>query len=159
MIDDAICIRMLKEAYATNDHVLTSKMQEIISKEIGGDDIYRTHVKHITGLFLAKAVDDYSMGDRFAPLEITSKGVMHLQGPDSLASQVSAVSIQIRPETIADLASIINSANIPQDQKDKLFMELGKHGAKDLITKGIDYAVTNPKVLIKLLLAGFGIAS
>ncbi len=159
MIDDLICIRILKDAYATKNNIITSDMQQAISDELGDEKLYLAHVKHAINLFLVKEVVNGSLDDYFVPLEMTSDGVMYLQDKDSLASKVNTVTIAIRPDTLEDLRTLIKYAEIPNNQKDSLLTELGKHGAQEMVTKGVNYAFDNPKVLIGLLLSCFGISS
>lgn len=154
MIAKETCISILTACYKQPNHIL-SETERMGFTELLGIETYVNHINYLyeTGLIsetgFSISIDNVvSFNDQ---AQITSKGIDYLEGENSLGHELNITTVKLHPQTIADLESIIRYSNLPPEEKEGLLKELAKHGAKDMVTKSVEYAMSNGGALLMLI--------
>ena len=155
-IEKSQCLEILNTFYEQESHQLSDDEIIDLAHTMGEaklvnyfNYLYENHL--ISDKNFSKSIDGhYSFYSR---AKITARGIDFLDGESSLGHELNVTTVKLHPQTITDLEAIIKYSNLPPEEKEGLLKELAKHGAKDMVTKSVEYAMTNGGALLMLIQA------
>lgn len=104
------------------------------------------------GLIHHKAITRTMSGSHISLglFQITSEGMTYIS-EDSIGADLQIQTIKIHQDTIDNLETLIKFSGLPEKEKETLLTKLKEHGAKELLSKGIDHMMASSPAVIAML--------
>ncbi len=117
-------------------------------------DVLLTNTEYLVslGLMHHNAIMRSLSGSRVSPafFQITGEGMTFIS-ENSIGSDLQVQTIKIHQDTIDNLETLIKFSGLPEKEKETLLTKLKEHGAKELLSKGIDYTMANGPAITAML--------